>query len=75
MGAYFLIPILAIWFVIAFSLYDMLLQIAVDFSDRLDPVKGNEPFAIIFTTLCCLLALPALIFQALMHFITITLRR
>lgn len=74
-GAYILIAFLAFWCAVAFSIGHVLVEDAVDAYGDADPVYGNLPLHLIRLTLACVIAFPRIVFNALHHHFTITLRR
>lgn len=74
-GAYILSTVLVFWVVIAFAAGGFLVNDAVDSFGDADPVYGNLPLHLIRLTLACIIAFPRIVFNALYHYFTITLRR
>lgn len=74
-GAYILSTVLVFWVVVAFSVGHILIEDAVDAYGDVDPVYGNLPLHLIRLTLACIIAFPRIVFNALYHYFTITLRR
>lgn len=75
MGAYILITVLVFWTVVAFTMGGMLVNDAVDAYGNADPVYGNLALHLLWLTIACMIALPRIVFNALFHYFTITLRR
>lgn len=75
MGTYILIASLSCWIVIAFAAGGFLVNDAVDAFGDADPVYGNLSLHLLWLTAACVIALPRIMFNALMHHFTITLRR
>lgn len=75
MGAYILTAGLCMWVAAAFALGDVLIHDAVDAFSDADPVNGNLPLCLILLTIACIIAFPRILFDALVHYITITCRR
>ena len=75
MGAYVLTSVLVLWCAVAFSIGHVLIEDAVDAYGVADPVYGNLPLHLIWLTLACIIAFPRIVFNALYHHFTITLRR
>lgn len=75
MGAYILTTALFFWCAVAFSIGHILINDAVDAYGDADPVYGNLPLHLIWLTFACLLALPRITLDALIHYFTITIRR
>ena len=74
-GAYILIAGLCCWTLIAFAAGGFLVNDDVDAFGDADPVYGNLPLHLIRLTLACIIAFPRIVFNALYHYFTITLRR
>lgn len=75
MGAYILIASLCCWIVVAFAAGGYLVNDAVDAFGDADPVYGNLPLHLLWLTAACVVSLPRIIFNAVMHHLTITIRR
>lgn len=75
MGAYVLITVIVFWTVVAFTMGGTIVNDAVNAYGDADPVYGNFPLHLLWLTFACIIALPRIIFNALMHYFTITLRR
>lgn len=75
MGAYILIISLTFWIAIAFAAGGYLVNDAVEAYGNADPVYGNLPLHLLWLTIACVISLPRILFNALIHHFTITLRR